>query len=241
MQFIFFGYLAWCSDDEAKDDFCWDSVEDWAMALDIMAALLATIELPDSNPVSTWVDITFPSWVLADDNLVSFSFDRDLRRWSRWYSAFCWAEISADDSFAYDDSFLTLAVVDIAVEDDLAAMEDIEEDSWCETFFDCCCIDVEDALDASATRAAVLEDKLVAATAVLAVVDSMATEDDLVTDDEATCEEWDSCACWWVREDRFDSSTVRGSTTILDLEPLKDPFLSNADDAEYLSAEDFLA
>ena len=56
------------------------------MALDIIAALLATMELPDSNPCSTWVDITFPSWVLADDNLDSFSVERDLRRWSWWYS-----------------------------------------------------------------------------------------------------------------------------------------------------------
>ena len=51
-------------------------------------------------------------------------------------------------------------------------------------------MDVEDELDASATRAAVLEDKLVAATAVLADADSMATEDDdFCTEDEATCEE----------------------------------------------------
>jgi hypothetical protein len=102
-------------------------------------------------------------------------------------------------------------------------------------------MDVADVLEASATRAAVLEDKLVAATAVLDVADSMATEDDFFMEDEATCEEWDSCFCWCVSEERLDSSTVRGSTTTLDLDPLKDPFLSNADADEYLSAEDFLA
>ena len=132
-------------------------------------------------------------------------------------------------------------MVETAVEDALAAMEDIEEDSWCETFFECCCMDVEDVLEASATRAAVLEDKLVAAMAVLAVADSMATEDDFFTEDDATCDEWDSCCCWCVSEERLDSSTVRGSTTTLDLDPLKDPFLSKADPEEYLSAEDFLA
>ena len=234
-------YLACCCDDMEKDDFCWDSVEDWAMALDIIAALLATIVLPDSNPCSIWVDMIFPSCVLADDNLDSFSVERDLRRWSWWYSTACWADISADDNFVCDETFFVVAVVETAVEEDLAAMEDIEEDSWCDTFLECCCIDVEDELEASATSAAVLEDKLVAATAVLADADSMATVDDFCTEEEATCEECDAWVCWWVSEERFDSSTVRGSTTRLDLDPLKDPFLSKADDAEYLSADDFLA
>ena len=120
-RFSKISYLACCWDDMEKDDFCWDSVEDWAMALDIIAALLATIVLPDSNPCSIWVDMIFPSCVLADDNLDSFSVERDLRRWSWWYSTACWADISADDNFVCDETFFMLAVVETAVEEDLAA------------------------------------------------------------------------------------------------------------------------
>ena len=87
------------------------------------------MELPDPNSCSTWVDITFPSWVLADDNRDSFSVERDLRRWSWWYSTASWADNSAEDIFVCDDTFFTLAVVETAVEDALAAMEDIEDDS----------------------------------------------------------------------------------------------------------------
>jgi hypothetical protein len=132
-----------------------------------------------------------------------------------------------------------LEVVDVAVADVFAAMEDIEDDSWCcDIVLDCCCIDVEDALDASATSAAVLEDRFVDDTAVADVADSMANDEDFLTEDDATCEECNSCLCCCVKEARLDSSTVLGSTTTLD--PLKEPFLSKDDDASR-SAEDFLA
>ena len=97
---------------------------------------------------------------------------------------------------------------------------------------------MEDALDASATSAAVLEDKLVDAKAVADVADSMANDEDFLTEDDAVCDECNSCFCCWVKEERLDSSTVLGSTTTLD--PLKDPLLSKDDDTRR-SAEDFLA
>ena len=96
---------------------------------------------------------------------------------------------------------------------------------------------MEDALDASATSAAVLEDKFVDATAVADVADSMAKDEDFLTEDDANCEECNSCFCCWVKEARLDSSTVLGSITTLD--PLKDPLLSKDDTR--LSADDFLA
>ena len=96
-------------------------------------------------------------------------------------------------------------------------------------------MDVEDTLDASATRAAVLEDKLDDATA---VADSLVSDEDFLTEDDAICDECNSCFCCWVKEERLDSSTVLGSTTTLD--PLKDPLLSKDDDTRR-SAEDFLA
>ncbi len=74
-------------------------------------------------------------------------------------------------------------------------------------------MDVEDTLDASATRAAVLEDKLDDATA---VADSLVSDEDFLTEDEANCEECASCLCWCVKEARLDSSTVLGSITALD-------------------------
>ena len=96
---------------------------------------------------------------------------------------------------------------------------------------------MEDALDASATSAAVLEDKFVDATAVADVADSMAKDEDFLTEDDANCEECNSCSCCCVKEARLDSSTVLGSITTLD--PLKDPLLSKDDTR--LSADDFLA
>ena len=88
-------------------------------------------------------------------------------------------------------------------------------------------------LEASATRAAVLEDKLVA-TALAEVADSMADIEDFLIEEEtcAVC----ACCCWPARETRLESSMVRGSTTAFD--PLNDPFLSKAEEA-YLSADDF--
>ena len=55
---------------------------------------------------------------------------------------------------------------------------------------ECCCIeDVEVALAALATSAAVLEERFVVATALAVVADSMAEKEDFLTEEEATTED----------------------------------------------------
>ena len=54
---------------------------------------------------------------------------------------------------------------------------------------------MEETFDASATRAAVLEDRLDEANALDEVADSMAKDEDFLTELDASCEEWVSCFC----------------------------------------------
>ena len=256
-------YLDCCSEDKAKDVFLWDSDDDLAaMALELIVEDPATSLFAELSPFSTWEDMTFPSWNRADDTLDSSdkfsvweerdfiavdsvldirSVERDRRRCSWWYSTASCADNSVEDSLDWDETFLMLAVAELELMDVFAAMEDIEEDSWCwAAFMECCCIEEEEvALAALATSAAVLEERFVAATVLAVVADSMAEKDDFLTEEEATTEDWEASFCWCVKDARLVSSIVRGSTTASDEPLLKEPLLSKAE--EYRSAEDFVA
>ena len=60
---------------------------------------------------------------------------------------------------------------------------------------ECCWIDADDMLAASATRLVVLEDRLVAATALVDVADCIANNEAFLVAEEVACSERDSCFC----------------------------------------------
>ena len=60
---------------------------------------------------------------------------------------------------------------------------------------ECCWIDADDMLAASATRLVVLEDRLVAATALVDVADCIANNEAFLVAKEVACSERDSCFC----------------------------------------------